>query len=308
MACNSLPASIHGLSNTSSTNYDRIIVANAPELIFFVIPDDRGKLFVGNPPVSNSKELSDLFSEFGLVYEATFYPAGYTSTKTSQNPENVSTAKNPYGFVTFYSVSAATSALKEAKKKYGKHMFVHFVTQRNSDLEMQRPKRVLQLHRCIELLNYYIGPSHWCSKFVDGMSPVSPEECDAEAREMAEKDFKQKFPNGPPKGKAVVSYAYDTRVELSLGDGRYSIGEGTGMAIGVDDKEAVNMAKKLASSRAQKAAFSKIVIVNLNGKTGVRVLATCPVSDLTLTEEELAEMKTGSNDPDVKEELVSQVR
>lgn len=283
-------------------------MAKAPELIFFVIPDDKGKLFVGNPPVSNSKELSDLFSEFGLVYEAAFYPAGYTSSRATQDSETASTAKNPYGFVTFYSVGAATSAMKEAKKKYGKHMFVHFVTQRNPEVEAQRPKRVLQLHRCIELLNYYYGPSNWCSKFVDGMSPVSPEECAPEAREMAEKDFKQKFPNGAPKGKAVVSYAYDTRVELSLGDGRYSVGEGTGMAIGVDDKEAVNLAKKLASSRAQKAAFSKIVIVNLNGKTGVRVLATCPVADLSLTEEELAEMKTAPNDTEVKEELVSQAR
>lgn len=273
-----------------------------------MIPDDKAKLFVGNPPVANSKELGELFGEFGLVYEAMYYPAGYTSTRATQDQDAVSGSKNPFGFVTFYSVSAAASALKQVKRKYGRTMFVHFVTQRSGENGTQRPKRVLQLHHCIELLNYYYGPSNWNTKFVDGMSPAKSEECSEEVREMAQQDFKQKFPNGAPRGKEVVAYAYDTKVEVSLGDGRYSIGEGTGMAMGVDHKEAINLAKKLASSRAQKSAFSKIVIVILNGKTGVRVLANCPVSDNSPTEEEMSEMNNGTSDPDVKEELVSQAR
>ena len=231
-----------------------------------------------------------MFGVYGLVYEATYYPAGYVSSKVAESGENESTAKNAYGFVTYYGVSAATTAMKELRVKYGKSIFVQFAVSKATEDGVQRPKRVLQLHHCIELLNHYYGPPNWHAKFVNGMSPVEPGDCAEEVRVEAEKDFKTRFPLGVPKGKTKVVYAYETKVEILLADGRHSIGEGTGYAIGVNDAETLGLAKKLASSRARKDAFSRIAIVSLNGKTGIRILARSPASDFSPSEQEMNEM------------------
>jgi hypothetical protein len=239
---------------------------------------------VGNPPANSDAELKALFSTYGLVYSAKLVPAA-TATDSTQAPitDTQKESARAYGFVTFFAVSAAQLAYKLVRKdmkRDGSSMYVQFSRKRKREGPeegVERDKIPLSIHASLELANHYIGFDNWSSSIEGPIERIQPAECAKEVEELARKLYEERKTHSklPSIDKAVV-VAYKAKVVHKFEGGRSVTAEGHGMAIGATLVEAIPMAKKIAVTHARKAAFCRTVIVIMNNKVGVRILANGP--------------------------------
>lgn len=260
------------------------------ELVEFVIPGDKCKVFVGNPPTESSQELAVLFGKYGLVYEAFLKlpdveedkeetEANATQTASHGATQNgISKPHRTYGFVTFYTQSAAQLAYKsnhpkpgDSRASYGSNSNRMIVQLAHSKVPRVQ-KIALPLPSSIQLINYFLGFGQWQSSLSTGISKISPDECSEEARNLSEKSFQE---NGGTsavrKGQAIFEKAFSATVKLTFPDGRTVSAEGHGMAKGTDLGRVLSISKKIAVTHARKNAFRCLVIVLINGKVGLKI-------------------------------------
>lgn len=236
-------------------------------------------------------ELRALFEPFGLVYSVKLVNSEVAVD--TQTTDAVGTQEKPekhFGFVTFYSVGAARLAFKKFHKNSWKDknsMYVQFSRKRKREDGHEEEKIPLPIHSALELANHYLGFDTWSSSIVGGINRIEVDECAPEVKLWAERRFADQNAHLKPQQKlATKAMAYKCKIAYQFEDGHRVEAEGHGMAIGLKADEIIPLAKKIAVTHARKAAFARMVIVVLNKKVGIRILANGPPKPHLLTEAE----------------------
>jgi RNA recognition motif-containing protein len=259
---------------------------------------------VGNTAANSERELKALFDPYGLVYAVKLiYPTSSTVSQASEAVDMPEKQEKPFGFVTFYSVGAARLAFKTIRKNSWNDrnaMYVQFSRKRKREEGQEDEKIPLPIHSALELANYYLGFDTWSSSIVGGFKRIETTECSNEVQQWAEKRFVEQSPSGPNKAQSklpTIAMAYSCKVVYKFQDGHVVEAEGQGMAIGYKADEVIPMAKKIAVTHARKEAFARMVIVILNKKVGIRILAHGPSKPHLITDSELDQNVTNVQDP-----------
>jgi len=177
-----------------------LLIASSPEFIQFCIPGEKCTLFVGNPSATTDLELKALFQPYGLVYTAKlFEPKDVVYPQDEELMNTQERSERRYGFVAYYTLSAAQYAFKELRKLARKgqtSMFVHFSRKRKrEDSEVGTvdwAKMPLPIHCALELANHYLGYDTWSSSIVGSITRIDSKECDEEVRQFAEGRWKSR--------------------------------------------------------------------------------------------------------------------
>jgi RNA recognition motif-containing protein len=222
------------------------------------VPSEESTLFVANIPSEiEEEELEEIFGKYGILHEVHSFEV--------DNP-TIPTPPSKCAFVRYYSVVSAKKALKATHGQIlnKKKLKVIFAKKRKLEDSATRDYD-LPFHKCIELVNYYLGFHTWSS------SIVSMEKIQYEQR----------------KEDRLFSCTYRCTVRLTLREDNRSVeGIGEGTAIDSDKGEVVDKAKKTALTNARRNAFARTVLIVLdNGKVAVHFLGT-PVPSEMLPEPE----------------------
>jgi len=204
-------------------------------LIFFKVPLEGSILFCENiHPETKHEELKDIFGNFGLLYEIKVFQLPGKSTD--------------YAFIKYYSRKAATLAFQKANKLklHGIDLKLTFAKQRQG-----RKETPLDINRCIELANYYIGFNCWSSNIMS----------------LSQESLELNETNGSFK------CTYTCKTTFRLLDSRFIEATGKASNTSNDKRFAIEYAKKNAVTDARKNAFQQIVLIELiGGKVAVHFL------------------------------------
>lgn len=259
-------------------------------------------LWVWNPKASDAAELEALFRPYGLVYSASLHNQSKLATESApldgqSTAAETDPAQEQFGFVQFYTPSAAQAAFREIRKLNRSHpnyMFVNFARRKAAvgaveGAKVAEEKIPLSMPHSIALANCYLGFNNWNSS-VKEIKKLDVEKVSDEVRMLAEKRASElgllSSPNKGGQVRHVVALAYTCTVELKFANGRVSEAEGEGMAIGSSADEVIPLAKKIAVTHARKAAFCKVVIVLFNGKVDVRIVQQKERLNVVMNEQE----------------------
>jgi len=202
------------------------------EVIMFRIPRHETILFVENiHPQTGSGQLYDLFSNYGLVYDVKLF--------------EVEGKACLYAFAKYYSIKAAHEGQRALNGCWinGTQLKVSFSKPRQNDKIFP-----LDIHKSIELANYYIGFNSW-STCIASLAQDS--------LEINEESGNHKC-------------TYHCTIQLSLKDGRSIECAGKATSNQKDKSVAIEFAKKNAITDARKNAFGMVALIVLDsGKVAV---------------------------------------